>query len=172
MNRAWGPKLIEHEHGVQNTKSVCRIHRQHVHGGPRGMLGSHWVAIRATTSKKSLCGVTSASWGSEFSGDLSPLPYNEKDIHTPTKDTHTTQKKSERPTQPHIGGWRGWSPPQRKWNTVRENFAPSPKDCNPGLCSLQGVRKWGGDTCSWEHQRPPRSRAAEVKANLGVTSSS
>ena len=45
----------------------------------------------------------------------------------------TTQKISERHTQPYNGGWRGWRPPWRRWNRVREHFVPSPEDCDLGL---------------------------------------
>ena len=93
-------------------------------------------------------------------GYLSCPPYNEKDILTPTEDIHTTQKTSERPVQPHIGGWRCCSSLQRRWNKVRENFAPSPKimiwDCAQPQrgkerergCSFTGTSKIPKVPCS------------------------
>ena len=77
-------------------------------------------------------------------GDLSPPPYNEKDLHTPTEDIHTTQKTSERPTQPDIRGWGDWISPLEEVEWVRENFTSSPKDLDPGLCmasKMEGRRE-------------------------------
>ena len=34
--------------------------------------------------------------------------------------------------QPYDGGQRGWGHPKKRWKWVRENFTPSPKDCDPG----------------------------------------
>ena len=56
-------------------------------------------------------------------------------LHHTTKRTFILQQRfiqtqhrtSERPMQPYNGGCRGWSPPQRRWNGVRENFMHLPK---------------------------------------------
>ena len=77
--------------------------------------------------------MTSASWQSEFSGNLCPPPYNKKDTHIPTEDI-TQHKRHLREPHSHTseGGGAG-AHPWRRWNNVRENFTPSPKDCDPGL---------------------------------------
>ena len=46
--------------------------------------------------------------------------------------------------QPHVGGWRGWGPPWRRWNGVRKNFAPSTKDFSLRLC-MASERKGSGE---------------------------
>ena len=80
-------------------------------------------------------GVTSVSWQSELSrwsllSTVQPKrhsycnrkhPHNTKDVW----ETHTT----------YVRRWRGWSPPPRRWNGVRESVAPSPKTAIRGLCA-------------------------------------
>ena len=58
-----------------------------------------------TTKKWTVLGYEewAAAWQSHLGGLSSP-PSNKKEIHTPAKDIHTTQKTSERAMQPHVGG--------------------------------------------------------------------
>lgn len=122
-------------------------------------------------------------------GRLSPPTYNKKGHpHSNRGHPNTTQKR-RRDTQPYNGGRRGWNPPQRSCNGIRENVTPSPKDCNlqpqevlwekeqgrgrsfegtsrttEGLCSLHGrpLLGWGlswGVTSSSQHPRRPDSKS-------------
>ena len=51
--------------------------------------------------------------------------------------------------------------PQRMWNRVRENFAPSPKTLKSRTrCDLREGRKGGGHVRSQEHPRSPRAFTA------------
>ena len=52
------------------------------------------------------------------------LRYNEKAIHIPTEDVHTTQKTSERPTQPYMRKWRCWSPWRKRKELRRVPLPP------------------------------------------------
>ena len=73
---------------------------------------------------------------------LSPLRFNEKGIHKPTEDIHTTQKTSERPMQSYI--WRWWFRiPRRKWKEVRGSPLPPPKAVIQGVGSHMNLRKDG-----------------------------
>ena len=101
------------------------------------------------------------SWRVSFPLDISPTPYNEKDMHTPTEDIQTQHKRCLRDPCSHTkeggeagahlgGGGTG----KRKLHTFLKRLGFS----NVG--GLQEGRNEGGDVLSREHQRSPRALTA------------
>ena len=99
---------------------------------------------------------TSASGRVNFPGNHPPPIHNEKTFIL-RGHLNTTQITSERHKQPYYGGWRGWSPPRRRWNGVSENFTP-PKGHDRGMREAS-EREWTGEgpfICgSSKHPRGP-----------------
>ena len=75
-----------------------------------------------------------------MSRTLSPPTYNKKEQAYSNKKYPNSTGIIRDPQQPNNGGWRGWSPPQRSWNRVRGNFAPSTKVCGRCHGRLQTLR--------------------------------
>ena len=93
----------------------------------------------------------------------SPLRYNEKDIHIPTEDTHTTQKTSERPTQPYQTSEGGGAGPPEEVEQGRRNLLFFPKSSNPGP-HMAPRGKGEGASFPWECHHSPRSLTSSGKA--------
>ena len=103
----------------------------------------------------------SASWWSELFPWTLPSKVQPKG-HSNTEDIGTTQKMSERPTQPYIWRWWwGWIL-QRKWQLINKS---STEREGP---QLGQVHKWGKVACSclvlkphdWQEHRAEREAAA------------
>ncbi|XP_070088325.1 acyl-coenzyme A synthetase ACSM5, mitochondrial-like isoform X2 [Equus caballus] len=107
-NRTKGaPTLVEYSQHVlamgcsQASRSVSAEHSC-VETGSQEPMAIYFTS--GTTASPKMAQHSQSSLGTDYTlcGRLSSLRYNEKDIHKPTEDTYTTQKTSERPTQPNI----------------------------------------------------------------------
>ena len=106
----------------------------------------------------------SASWQSDLAWTLSPPTYNKKEQSYSNKKYPNSTGILRDTQQPNNRGQTGWSPPRRSWNSIRENFAPSPKDWDHCHGKVHEGRSGGGAAHQQDHPGLPRVLADQTDA--------